>query len=50
VVAARAKLVSVDAGNRAKIEKLVGEFEGTSDAGTRARVDRELTQLLFELD
>ena len=50
VVAARAKMDSVDASNKAKIEKLVGEFEGTSDAATRARVDRELTQLLFELD
>jgi hypothetical protein len=50
VVAARAKLDSVDASNKAKIEKLVAEFEATSDAATRARVDRELTQLLFELD
>jgi len=50
VVAARAKLGSVDASNKAKIEKLVGELEGASDAATRARVDRELTQLLFELD
>ena len=50
LVAARAKMDSVDATNKAKIEKLVGEFEGAGDAATRARLDRELTQLLFELD
>jgi len=32
-----------------KLEKLVGEFE-KGDAATRAKIDRELTQLLFELD
>ena len=50
VVAAKAKMASVDAASKGKLEKLVGEFEGTSDAATRAKIDRELTQLLFELD
>ena len=50
VVAAKAKMASVDAANKVKLEKLVGEFEGAGDAATRAKIDRELTQLLFELD
>ena len=49
VVAAKAKMASVDAANKVKLEKLVGEFE-RGDAATRAKIDRELTQLLFELD
>jgi len=49
IVAAKAKLDSVDAMNKAKLEKLVGEFE-KGDAATRAKIDRELTNLLFELD
>ncbi|HWE26445.1 MAG TPA: Hsp70 family protein, partial [Polyangia bacterium] len=49
VVAAKAKMASVDENNRVKLERLVGEFE-RGDAATRAKIDRELTQLLFELD
>jgi molecular chaperone DnaK len=49
VVAAKAKMASVDGVNKVKLEKLVGDFE-RGDAATRAKIDRELTQLLFELD
>ena len=43
-------MASVDAANKVKLEKLVGEFEARRRGDARARLDRELTQLLFELD
>jgi molecular chaperone DnaK len=49
VVAARAKLASVDEVNKAKLEKLIADY-AAADAANRARIDRELTNLLFELD
>jgi molecular chaperone DnaK len=50
VAAARAKLAGVEGAQRVKLEELVGQLERAGDAATRQRLDRELTQLLFELD
>ncbi len=49
IVAAKAKLASVDGANKVKLEKLVADY-AAADAANRARIDRELTNLLFELD
>jgi molecular chaperone DnaK len=49
IVATKAKMANVDAGNRAKLEKLIAEYT-IADAASRAKIDRELTNLLFELD
>jgi molecular chaperone DnaK len=49
IVAAKAKMGSVDAANRAKLEKLIADF-AVADTANKAKIDRELTNLLFELD
>ena len=53
VAAAEAKLAQVDGSNRAKLEELVARLKAAaarSDAVETARLDSELTNLLFELD
>jgi len=49
IVAAKAKLPTVDGANKVKLEKLIGDF-AAADAAGRVAIDRELTNLLFELD
>ncbi|MDB4970977.1 MAG: dnaK10 [Myxococcales bacterium] len=53
VAAAMAKLPSVNGTNKARLEELVGRLKSASargDASESARLDGELTNLLFELD
>jgi hypothetical protein len=53
LVAAQEKLAALDAGNRQKLESLMGRLRAASSAGDPkevARLDQELTNFLFELD
>src|SRR5439155_18922500 len=53
VAAATAKLGSIDAAKRAKLEQLVGALKSAAargDHAATARADEELTNYLFELD